>query len=183
VVAAAAFSTGNKLVVTASYDNTARLWDVATGKEISRLEGHGSWVRTAAFSTDNKLVVTASHDQTAARLWNVKTGKEVTRLEGHGDWVIVAPFSTDNKLVVTASYDKTARLWDVATGRLVRTLIPLAKGWISLPAEGVAICEGEGGEVLTYYDPDEREIPRTLWYHEDVKDLLAARQSKKKAGG
>jgi len=46
-------------------DNTARLWDVATGEEIRRLKGHTDVVISAAFSPDGAMVVTASGDQTA----------------------------------------------------------------------------------------------------------------------
>ena len=59
-------------VVTASGDKTARLWDVATAKEIAVLRGHNNQVHSAAFSPDGTRVVTASNDNTA-RLWTVST--------------------------------------------------------------------------------------------------------------
>jgi hypothetical protein len=52
-------------VVTASLDNTARLWDADTGTEAAVLKGHTNWVQSAAFSPDGKRVVTASDDNTA----------------------------------------------------------------------------------------------------------------------
>ena len=52
-------------VVTASEDNTARLWDAAAGKEIAVLRGHENSVWSAAFSPDGTRVVTASEDNTA----------------------------------------------------------------------------------------------------------------------
>jgi len=57
-------------VVTASADNTARLWDADSGKEAAVLEGHTGFVQSAAFSPDGRRVVTASYDHTA-RLWDV----------------------------------------------------------------------------------------------------------------
>ena len=56
--------------MTASDDNTARIWDAESGKEIAVLKGHDRLVRSAAFSGDGKRVVTASEDNTA-RIWDV----------------------------------------------------------------------------------------------------------------
>ena len=117
----AAFSPDGKLVVTASEDKTARLWDVATGQALQVLSGHQDSVWHAAFSPDGKLVVTASEDKTA-RLWDVATGQALQVLSGHQDSVCHAAFSPDGKLVVTASGDNTARLWDVASGQALQVL-------------------------------------------------------------
>ena len=59
-VTSAAFSGDGKRVVTASGDNTARIWDAESGKEIAVLKGHTGSVWSAAFSGDGKRVVTAS---------------------------------------------------------------------------------------------------------------------------
>ena len=78
----AQFSADGKAVVTASADKTARLWDVATGKELHVLRGHEDGVYRAEFSADGKTVATASADKTA-RLWDVASGKELHLLRGH----------------------------------------------------------------------------------------------------
>jgi WD40 repeat protein len=108
-VSSAAFSPDGKRIVTASFDNTARIWDAATAKEIEVLRGHA--VDSAAFSPDGKRIVTASFDNTA-RIWDAATAKEIAVLHGHGDRVYSAAFSPDGSRIVTASWDKTARIWD-----------------------------------------------------------------------
>ena len=119
-VSSAQFSADGKMVLTASGDRsaqapsadwTARLWDVASGKELRALRGHEESVTSAQFSADGKTVLTASHDNTA-RLWDVASGKELRALRGHEDQVTSAQFSPDGKTVLTTSYDETARLWD-----------------------------------------------------------------------
>ncbi|MDR3232099.1 MAG: hypothetical protein LBT46_00250, partial [Planctomycetaceae bacterium] len=58
-VRSAAFSPDGTKIVTASEDNTARIWDAATGKELQKLEGHTHYVWSAVFSPDGKRIVTA----------------------------------------------------------------------------------------------------------------------------
>ena len=117
----AAFSPDGSRIVTASEDNTARIWDAATGKEITVLRGHEDAVSSAAFSPDGSRIVTASWDKTA-RIWDAATGKEITVLRGHANFVYSAAFSPDGTRIVTASADKTARIWDAATGKEIAVL-------------------------------------------------------------
>ena len=65
----AAFSPDGSRIVTASLDQTARIWDAASGKEIAVLRGHKNPVNYAAFSPDGSRIVTASDDKTA-RIWD-----------------------------------------------------------------------------------------------------------------
>ena len=63
-----AFSPDSARVSTASEDNTARLWDVATGQLLHTFTGHTDAVFAAPFSPDGRRLATASADETA-RLW------------------------------------------------------------------------------------------------------------------
>ena len=120
-VSAVAFSPDGKRVLTGSDDNTARLWDAATGNPVATLAGHKARVSAVAFSPDGKRVLTGSSDNTA-RLWDAATGNAVATLAGHTGSVSAVAFSPDGKRVLTGSGDTTARLWDAATGNAVATL-------------------------------------------------------------
>jgi WD40 repeat protein len=117
-VVGASFSPDGQRVVTASVDETARVWDVsgatpAVPPEV--LSGHTGEVTSASFSPDGKQVVTASWDKTA-RVWDVSGAiphAPPMVLSGHMGEVTSASFSPDGKQVVTTSSDKTARIWDL----------------------------------------------------------------------
>ncbi|MEM6299506.1 MAG: OmpA family protein [Bacteroidota bacterium] len=68
------FSPDGKMLATAGLDKKITLWDLATGKPITRLFGHGDEIYEATFSGDGKLLVSASADMTA-RVWDVRTGR------------------------------------------------------------------------------------------------------------
>ena len=106
--------------MTASDDNTARLWDAATGS-LARRAARGTRAGSIApaFSPDGARIVTASDDNTA-RVWDATTGASLAVLQGHTDRVSSAAFSPDGARIVTASEDNTARVWDAATGASAR---------------------------------------------------------------
>ena len=60
---------GNK-ICTGSFDETAKIWDTFTGKNLDTYSGHTGEVVAIAFDPNGLLVGTGSMDCTA-RLWDV----------------------------------------------------------------------------------------------------------------
>jgi WD40 repeat protein len=118
-VNSAVFSPDGILILTASSDNTAKLWDLA-GNLLADLNKHKGWVRTAVFSPDGTRILTASDDHTA-KLWDLE-GNLLANLNKHQGEVILAVFSPDGTLILTASSDSTAKLWDLK-GNLLADLV------------------------------------------------------------
>ncbi len=115
-IKSAVFSPDGKYALTASWDNTARIYEVSSGKELHVLTGHTDKVESAVFSLDGKYALTASWDQTA-RIYEVSSGKEMQVLSGHSSVIWSAVFSPDGKYALTASNDSTARIYEVSSGK------------------------------------------------------------------
>ena len=111
----AEFSPDSALLVTASTDKTARMWDARTGAAIMSVR-HTRTVTNAAFSPNSTRLATGSWDGTA-RVWDARSGAPVTHPLMHDGHVTDVEFSPDGRRVVTASRDMTVRLWDAATGQ------------------------------------------------------------------
>ncbi|PPR07493.1 hypothetical protein CVT26_013462, partial [Gymnopilus dilepis] len=111
-----AFSEDGKWVASGSTDLAVRIWDVETGQEKRKFEGHTGHIQSICFSPDGQRVISGSDDRTI-RVWNLETGEEEKRLEGHSDSVRSVSSSPDGRTVVSASSDTKIRIWDLSTGQ------------------------------------------------------------------
>lgn len=82
MVADVAFSPDGTVIVTGSYDGTARTWEVTTGRPLVTFAGHDGAVYGVAFSPDGTLVVSVAVDGTA-RVWEADAGRETVVLAEH----------------------------------------------------------------------------------------------------
>lgn len=183
------FSPQGSLVVTASRDASARLWNAIDGRPTIELKGHQGQVYGAEFSPDGRQVVTASSDKTA-RLWSVETGATVLNLAGHQADVYHASFSFDGRRVVTASGDGTACLWDARSGQLVFALQghkgpvwfasfsadgkrvvtasddQTSRLWDAETGRALAVLAGHSAKVYhAAFSPDGRRVVTASWDH------------------
>ncbi len=104
------FSHDGKQLLTGSYDNTARLWDLESG-ESTVLRGHDWWVWSASFSPDERKILTTSQDGSAL-VWSVETARPQAPFLEHGGPVFGGAFAPDGKSVVTAGFDGRILAWD-----------------------------------------------------------------------
>ncbi|MDY0170211.1 MAG: right-handed parallel beta-helix repeat-containing protein [Thermoguttaceae bacterium] len=134
--------------ITGSTDQTVRILDLAGGKEINRLRGHTSHVRSVAISPDGRWGLSGADDKTV-RIWDLHSGEERHCLDAPGSAYGVA-FLGDGRYAVTTG--GTLRLWDVDSG------MPIAEYKVStnricpLPDNRFILC-GAGGTVLLWRLP------------------------------
>lgn len=147
-----AISPDGKFVLTGSDDQTARLWDLSTGKEIVQFTGHKDKVNSVAFSFDGKYALTASDDK-IARLWDTTTGKEVRQFV-HTHKVKGAVFSPDGNYVLTGSSDSIAYLWDATTGGEIRQFVGHENNVnsVAFSSDGKYILTGSDDKTARLWD-------------------------------
>ena len=157
----AVFSPDGQYILTASADQTARLWERESGKEIITYRGHERSVNSAVFSPDGEYILTASADQTA-RLWERESGKEIITYRGHERSVNSAVFSPDGEYILTASADQTARLWERESGKEIITYRGHKDDLNS------AVFSPDGNHILTASDDNTAR----LWDRSSGKEIM-----------
>ncbi len=101
-----------------SYDGTAQLWELASGRQIAPALRHGGAVLAVAFSPDGTLAVTAAADGRAL-LWRADNGEEAGPALDHGGPIESVDFSPDGRRLATAGANCAVRLWDLSNGHSI----------------------------------------------------------------
>ncbi len=119
-VHAGVLSTDGRLVVSASWDNTVRVWESDTGQCLWTLEDHTDSVRSVSLDASGTRALSGSWDKTL-RLWDVENGVCLKVLKGHGNCVTSAHLSSDGHRALSGSWDQRIRLWDVESGTCLQS--------------------------------------------------------------
>jgi WD40 repeat protein len=152
-VRAVAFSRDGKRLVSASRDETVRIWDVATGEEVKVIRV-GEPLAAVALSPDGRYVLVGTLGASSIVRLDLKSEKAVVSLPGHLNRVMGVCFTRDGKRAVSASQDGTLRIWDMRTLKLIHTL----KGHessvaaVALSVDGQRAVSGGADKKLYIWD-------------------------------
>jgi WD40 repeat protein len=165
-VRAVAVTPDGQRAVSASWDETLKVWDLATGTELRTLSGHAGGVTAVAVTPDGQRAVSAAADDTL-KVWDLASGKALRTLRGHTRAVCAVAVTADGQRAVSAAADRTLKEWDLASGAELRTLRGHTREVyaVAVTPDGQRAVSASADETLKVWDLATGKALRTLSGH------------------
>jgi WD40 repeat protein len=147
-ITSACFAADGKVLATASANDPAvRLWDVETGIAVGVIP-LADYALSLAVSPDGKTIAVGvpsyAPDHNRIRLFDAASGEERFLSPGVTGPVLVARFLPGGKALACAGADNTFRIWQLATGKLLRKLELPSRPRAMAPDGSLVAVSGKG---------------------------------------
>ncbi|ETO32165.1 WD-40 repeat-containing protein [Reticulomyxa filosa] len=120
-------------ICSGSFDDTIRIWDIETTKQLIIFKGHKSWIRSVKYGSNEignigcaNTILSGSRD-CSVRLWDIRSTQQIQVFNGHTDNVNAveySPFVVNNSkvscssnVICSGSLDNTIRFWDIRSNK------------------------------------------------------------------
>ncbi len=157
------FNADASLLLSASSDDSAQLWDLTNGTPHGPALRHGNIVNTARFSPDGRQVVTASNDNTA-RLWDALTGRALTEELPHDNGVQLAEFTGDGRRILTTTFAGACAVFELREPFVPTLTIAFSNTVtrVGFSPDGHRLAAGSTGGEIRVTDVQSGEVVRQL---------------------
>lgn len=197
--------TASRTIFTASDDFTAKLWDMDTKRCIRTFEKHTAMIQQIAllppgFDAEDDVTLVddtsapgspESHHTVASSTFTSQESPELSFRplplqrqvsDAYSD-TFVDGRPEPPRYMVTSALDNTIRMWDVSTGRCIRTFFGHIEGVWALAVDTLRIVSGANDKLLKVWDPRTGKCEGTFSGHAGPVNCVALSDSRMVSGG
>lgn len=110
-ILALAFNHQGNQLASGGRDNTVKIWDTITRRQLYASNKHGGWVEGLAYSPDGKRLAVAVDDGSVV-IWDMIHKREALTIDAHAQTCLAAAFSPDGTHLATASLDGLVKIFN-----------------------------------------------------------------------
>lgn len=191
----------DKTIVSGSADATVKVWHVDS-RTCYTLRGHNDWVNCVKIHPQSNTVFSAS-DDTTIKMWDLETHQCIKTFEGEtghvGQVQCVIPINYKDSIIgdhdeiheteitnypthlISSSLDNTIKIWDVKTGKCIRTQFGHIEGVWSISADNFRIVSGAHDRLIKVWDLQNGKCLHT-WCGESSVSCVALSDNQFAAG-
>ncbi|WP_324633956.1 caspase family protein [Phormidium sp. CCY1219] len=170
----------SRWLISGSWDNTIKIWDLETGTERQNITEHTNLVREIVLAPSGDRFASASQNGTV-KIWRLDPEAEnaIATLEmtlsGHSGPVYAIAFGPRGETLIGGGADNTIKIWSLETGAVLYNLTdhrgPVRA--LALGPDGETLVSGAGDNTIKVWNPNTGELQKTLTGHEDLVRALA----------
>jgi WD40 repeat protein len=134
-------SPDDRQIAIAGADGSIGIFELLTGREIRRMQGHPGGVTTVAYSPDGSTLASGGVDL-AVQLWNVATGEAIRMLGGHNGPIVDVVFTRDGREVVSVATDRRIIASSLEGVQRVLATMPEEVYSLGISADGRSLLTG-----------------------------------------
>jgi WD40 repeat protein/serine/threonine protein kinase len=142
------FSPDNLLCAAAGEGPELSVWNLASGNRQSGFPTQQGEIKSVAWSADGQRLLSASYDK-SIKIWDLHTQHEILNI-ALSEPVFAGIFGPEDQCAFTGHYLGGINIWEVSTGRLLRTLLAHGSSAMALAASAnwsVLVSAGWDGDV------------------------------------
>ena len=166
--AEAQFNPSGSMLATAGSDSTIKIWDTVRGANVMTLRASSSGASSALVSASmSDALIAGAGVGGVVSVWQATTRRLRYSLTGHTGRVNVVRFTADGKTLVSAGKDRSAKLWDMGSGKRLRSLNGSSNCLsLSIGSDSRQMCTGHQDHAIRLWDIRTGQRQKVISVHE-----------------